>query len=91
VYGALDRRPIELRRGFGFAWGVGGWLLTTFLPTLPPETLVRMQRRVSDELTTTFASHYTEEISLAQALDLDVMRRFARQATGQKFLLRPQR
>ena len=27
VYGGLDIRPIELPRGFGMAWGVGGWLL----------------------------------------------------------------
>src|SRR3954471_7299303 len=26
VYGALDPRPIELHRRFGFSWGVGGWL-----------------------------------------------------------------
>jgi NADPH:quinone reductase-like Zn-dependent oxidoreductase len=91
VYGALDRRPIELRRGFGFAWGVGGWLLMPFLASLAPEDLGRMQRRVVDELTTTFASSYSDEISLTQALDLDVMRRYARQATGEKFLLRPQR
>jgi hypothetical protein len=91
VYGALDRRPIELRRGFGFAWGVGGWLLMPFLASLAPEDLGRMQRRVVEELTTTFASSYSDEISLAQALDLDVMRRYARQATGEKFLLRPQR
>ncbi len=91
VYGALDRRPVELRRGFGFAWGVGGWLLMPFLATLAPEDLGRMQRRVVDELTTTFASSYSDEISLDQALDLDVMRRYARQATGEKFLLRPQR
>jgi hypothetical protein len=91
VYGALDRRPVELRRGFGFAWGVGGWLLTPFLASLAPEDLVRLQRRVTDELTTTFASGYSDEISLTEALDLDVMRRYARQATGEKFLLRPQR
>ncbi|MFZ2012581.1 MAG: zinc-binding dehydrogenase [Nocardioides sp.] len=91
VYGALDRRPLELRRGFGFAWGIGGWLLMPFLSTLAPEDLDRMKRRVASELTTTFASHYTGEISLTQALDLLVMRRYARQATGEKFLLTPQR
>ena len=91
VYGALDRRPVELRRGFGFAWGVGGWLLMPFLGSLAPEDVGRLQRRVADELTTTFASSYSEEISLTQALDLDVLRRYARQATGEKFLLRPQR
>jgi NADPH:quinone reductase len=91
VYGALDRRPIELRRGFGFAWGVGGWLLTPFLASLAPDDLGRLQKRVADELTTTFASTYTDEVSLTELLDLDVVRRAARQATGEKFLLRPQR
>jgi NADPH:quinone reductase-like Zn-dependent oxidoreductase len=91
VYGALDRRPIELRRGFGFAWGVGGWLLMPFLATLAPEDAARLQRRVATELTTTFASRYSDEIGLAQALDLDTLRAYARQATGQKFLVRPQR
>ena len=90
VYGALDRRPIELRRGFGFAWGVGGWLLMPFLASLKPEDAGRLQARVAGELTTTFASSYSDEISLDQALDLDVMRRYAQQATGQKYLVRPQ-
>lgn len=90
VYGALDSRPIELRRGFGFAWGVGGWLLMPFLASLGPEDFARLQARVAGELTTTFASRYTDEISLAQVLDLDVMRRYARQATGEKFLVTPQ-
>ncbi len=91
VYGALDRRPIELRRGFGFAWGVGGWLLMPFLASLAADDMARLQRRVAEELTTTFASSYSDEISLAQVLDLETMRTYARQATGQKFLVRPQR
>jgi hypothetical protein len=90
VYGALDPRPIELRRRFGFAWGVGGWLLTPFLARTSIEDLVRLRQRVADELTTTFASHYTDQISLREALDLDTLQRYARQATGEKFLLRPQ-
>ena len=55
-----------------------------------PKDLARLRQRVADELTTTFASHYTEQISLREALDLETLRRYARQATGQKFLLRPQ-
>ncbi len=89
VYGALDRRPIELRRGFGFAWGVGGWLLMPFLSKLAPEDHVRLRTRVADELTTTFASTYTNQIGLTEALDLDVLRQYARMATGQKFLITP--
>jgi NADPH:quinone reductase len=41
------------------------------------------------ELTTTFASHYTDEVSLAGALSIDAIRTYTRQATGQKFLIRP--
>ena len=90
VYGALDPRAIELRRRFGFAWGVGGWLLTPFLARTSAEDLNRLRRRVADELTTTFASHYSDEISLREALDVQTLQRCARQATGEKFLLRPQ-
>ena len=90
VYGALDRRPIELQRRFGFAWGVGGWLLTPFLARTSREDLSRLRQRVADELTTTFASHYTDEISLLDLLDVETLQRCARQATGEKFLLRPQ-
>jgi NADPH:quinone reductase len=91
VYGALDPRPIELQRRFGFAWGVGGWLLTPFLARTSGEDLARMRQRVSDELTTTFASHYTDQISLREVLDLETLQRCALRATGQKFLVRPQR
>ena len=89
VYGGLDRRPTELRRGFGFAWGIGGWLLMPFLASLAVEDLVRLRGRIAAELTSTFASHFTEEISLDQTLDLDVLRRYARTATGEKFLILP--
>ena len=89
VYGGLDPRPIELRRRFGFAWGVGGWLLMPFLARIVPDDLARLRQRVADELTTTFASHYTDEVSLAGMLDPETLRSIARQATGQKFLLVP--
>jgi len=89
IYGGLDRRPTEITRDFGMAWGIGGWLLTPFLGTLGFEDLLRLRQRVVDELETTFASHYTDEVSLAGALDLTAMATYARQATGQKFLIRP--
>ncbi|MEO5851185.1 MAG: zinc-binding dehydrogenase [Nocardioides sp.] len=89
VYGGLDPRPIELRRRFGFAWGVGGWLLMPFLARTGPDDLARLRQRVADELTTTFASHYTDEVTLAGMLDPETLRSIARQATGQKFLLVP--
>ena len=89
IYGGLDRSPTELGRNFGMAWGIGGWLLTPFLGKVGLEGMLRLRQRVVDELTTTFASHYTDEVSLAGALDLDALHAYAKQATGQKFLIRP--
>jgi NADPH:quinone reductase len=89
IYGGLDRGPTELVRNFGMAWGVSGWLLTPFLSTLGPAGIERLRQRVAHELTTTFASHYTDQVSLAGALSLDAIRRYAKQATGEKFLIRP--
>lgn len=89
IYGGLDRSPTELTRNFGMAWGIGGWLLTPFLGRLGLAGMMRMRERVVAELTTTFASHYTDEVSLAGALSLDAIKTYAQQATGQKFLIRP--
>jgi NADPH:quinone reductase len=89
IYGGLDRSPTEFVRNFGMAWSVGGWLLTPFLGKLGLEGTVRLRERVVAELTTTFASHYTDEVSLAGALRLDAIKTYTRQATGQKFLIRP--
>lgn len=92
VYGALDRSPIELHRlSFGFQWSVSGWLLFPFLRKAGREVEERLRRRVADELTTTFASHYTRTISLADALRPDILRTYSRLATGEKFLIDPQR
>ena len=89
IYGGLDRGPTEFVRNFGMAWGIGGWLLTPFLGKIGLSGLERLRARVVAELTTTFASHYTDELSLAGALGLDAINAYARQATGQKFLIRP--
>jgi NADPH:quinone reductase len=89
IYGTLDPGPIELTRGFGMAWGVGGWLLFNFLAEVGPEVEARLKARVADEIKTTFASHYTRTISLLEALDLDVIAAYSRRATGEKFLIGP--
>lgn len=89
IYGSLDRRPVELARNFGAAWGVGGFLLTPFLQKAGLEVLLRLRQRVVDELTTTFASTYTDRVTLTGVLDPDTVRSFARQATGQKYLVCP--
>jgi NADPH:quinone reductase len=89
IYGSLDRGPTELARSFGMAWGVGGWLLTPFLQKIGGEGFARLRRRVAEGLTTTFASSYTAEVSLAGVLQLAAIAEYGRQATGAKYLIRP--
>lgn len=89
VYGGLDVRPIELPRGFGMAWGVGGWLLFPFLMKIGQADGARLRQRVVDELKTTFASHYTKVVSLQEALDPANIAVYAKRATGEKFLINP--
>lgn len=91
IYGALDTRPTELVRNFGFAWNIGGFLLTPFLAQIGPEAAGRLRQRVAAELKTTFASHYTAEIGLAEALDPQVIAAYSRRATGEKYLINPQK
>ncbi|MDQ0250401.1 NADPH:quinone reductase-like Zn-dependent oxidoreductase [Sphingomonas kyeonggiensis] len=91
VYGMLDTSPMELDRGYGLAWGVSGFLVTPFLMKLGLEGTLRLRARVVAELTTTFASHYTNTISLAEALDPKVVEAYAKKATGEKYLIDPSR
>ena len=91
IYGGLDRGPTTLNRNFGFAWSLGGWLLMNFLQKAGMERVAAMRERVAAEITTTFASHYTREVSLAEALSLEALSVYGRQATGEKFLINPQK
>src|SRR5690349_18147244 len=89
IYGGLDLRPTELNRSFGMAWGIGGWLLFPFLMKIGQADAAKLRQRVVDELKTTFASHYTKVVSLQEALDLENIAVYARRATGEKFLINP--
>ncbi|GGI92226.1 NADH oxidoreductase [Polymorphobacter multimanifer] len=89
IYGGLDLSPTTLGRNFGFSWSVGGWLLTPFLQKAGRDVAARLRQRVADELTTTFASHYTATISLADVLNPEMVRAYDRKATGEKFLIDP--
>ena len=90
IYGGLDTRPTTLTRDFGMAWGVGGWLLTPFLGSIGGEAFGRLRDRVAAELTTTFASSYNREVSLAGMLKPDAFHAYVKRATGEKFLVTPQ-
>ena len=89
LYGGLDPRPTEFVRNFGMAWGVGGWLLTPFLQKVGPEVTQRLKERVAAELTTTFASHYAREISLAEMLHPQIIAAYNKRRTGEKYLVNP--
>ena len=89
IYGGLDVRPTEFNRNFGFAWGMGGWLLTPFLMKIGKVEADKLRARVVAELKTTFASHYTGELSLREVLRPDMIQAYNRRATGEKYLINP--
>lgn len=89
IYGGLERTPTTFTRNFGTAWGIGGWLLTPFLQKIGFEAAQKLRERVATEIKTTFASTYTKEISLAGVLQMDAISVYAKQATGEKYLIRP--
>lgn len=89
IYGGLDRGPTELTRNFGMAWSVGGWLLTPYLMSIDAEENQQLRDRVAAEITTTFASSYTARVSLVDALGLEAIAAYGRQATGEKYLVVP--
>jgi NADPH:quinone reductase len=90
IYGGLDPSPTVLTRNFGFAWSLGGWLLTPFLQSIGPVRFGQLRDQVVADLTTTFASAYSDEISLSDMLDPNVFSRYAKHATGEKFLVNPE-
>lgn len=89
IYGRLDRSATTTPPSVGMAWGIGGWLLPYHLASIGPEETQKLRDRVAREITTTFASAYTGEVSLTEVLDPEVLRRCNRAATGDKYLLRP--
>jgi NADPH2:quinone reductase len=91
IYGGLDRGPTELHRSFGMSWSVGGWLLTPFLQKIGFEASQKLRQRVVAELKTTFASHYSHEISLADVLKLENISAYSKFGTGAKYLINPNR
>ena len=89
IYGGLDRSPTVLTRSFGFSWSLGGWLLTPFIGKIGGERFQELRQKVADEISTTFASNYTKQISLEEVLDTTNIEQYAKQATGQKYLITP--
>jgi hypothetical protein len=91
LYGSLDRGPTELARSYGMAWGIGGWLLPPFLARIGGQRTAQLREQVAAGLTTTFASSYTAQVSLPEALSLAAIAGYGRQATGSKYVIIPSR
>ena len=89
IYGGLDTGPTEFNRNFGMTWGMGGWLLFPFLQKIGPVTTQALKQRVAAGLKTTFKSSYSKEVSLAEALQLDMIAAYGMRATGAKVLINP--
>jgi NADPH2:quinone reductase len=89
LYGSLDMSPTVLNRNYGMAWGMGGWLLTPYIEKIGPAAFQALKQRVATELKTTFASHYSKEVTLVEALQLDTIAAYSKRATGEKYLITP--
>lgn len=89
IYGGLDMGPTMLNRSFGFSWAIGGFLLTPFLQKIGREDGQKLRDRVAAELTTTFASQYSHQISLTDMLKPDIAKAYNKRATGEKYLVLP--
>lgn len=91
IYGGLDMAPTTLNRGYGMSWGVGGWLMPNCLARIGIERMIALRDKVAAELTTTFASAYTAEMSLAEALQPDMIAKYLPKKTGEKYIINPQK
>lgn len=91
IYGLLDTSPTVLDAAdYGMLWDVRHWYMGATLDRVGPQRAGELMGRVLAGITTTFASQFAREITLAEALDRHTMLAYARQATGEKFLIRPQ-
>ena len=89
IYGGLERSDTMLKRNYGFQWGLGGWLLTPFLQKVGRERTAELRQRVANEVTTTFKSNFSQEVSMAGALAAEALNAYSKQSTGQKYLINP--
>lgn len=86
-YGALDTSPSTMtgaqKKRTGF------WLLPMWA-SKDRGKFAESMGRVANEITTTFATTYTAEVGLSQAVAVGALKVYAKQQTGKKYLLNPQ-
>jgi NADPH:quinone reductase-like Zn-dependent oxidoreductase len=89
IYGGLDFAPTVLNRAYGMTWNIGGWLMSYALMKLSAERLGELHKKVADEITTSFASEYTNELSLEEVLMPKNIAQYNAKKTGEKYLVTP--
>ncbi|MGS2720534.1 zinc-binding dehydrogenase [Paraglaciecola aestuariivivens] len=89
IYGGLDFSPTILNRAYGMTWGIGGWLLMRFLGKLPVDKILLLHKRVADEIDSTFASSFSRELSLEEAIQPKIALKYNAKKTGEKYLINP--
>lgn len=89
IYGGLDFSPTILNRSYGMTWGIGGWLLMQFLGRISPDRVIELHKKVADEIDTTFASSFTAELSLEQAMQPEMIGAYTATKTGEKYFINP--
>jgi hypothetical protein len=60
-----------------------------FLGKLQPEKVGQLHKKVADEINTTFASTFTEELSLEDVLQPETVLKYNAKKTGEKYLVNP--
>jgi NADPH:quinone reductase-like Zn-dependent oxidoreductase len=89
IYGGLDMSPTILNRSFGMTWGVGGWLLMRVLSKLDQDRIKALHKRVADEINSTFKLDFSQEITLEEAMQPDVIACYNAKKTGDKYFINP--
>lgn len=89
IYGGLDFAPTVLNRAYGMTWGIGGWLLMRFLGKLPIPKALELHKRVANEINTTFATEFTDELDFEQAMTPETVLQYNAKKTGEKFFINP--
>jgi NADPH:quinone reductase-like Zn-dependent oxidoreductase len=87
IYGGLDFSPTIIKRNYGMAWSVSGYLVTFVLERLGHEGVGKLIGRVAQGLDSTFKSTYTAELTMKEALDLENIKAYSKRATGEKYLI----
>ena len=90
IYGGLDRGPTAVQPRLRHGLGYRRLAAHPFLQKIGFEAAQKLRERVAAEIKTTFASTYTKEVSLAEALRLEEIAVYGKQATGEKYLINPE-